>query len=45
MDDGAHRQSDDFLDQRLGYWIGFVTADAPATEDNVIELHCFGFPG
>jgi hypothetical protein len=38
----AHRQTDDFLDKRLGYWIGFVTADAPATEDNVIKLHLSG---
>ncbi len=38
----AHRQTDDFLDQRLGYRIGFVTADASATEDNVIKPHLFG---
>jgi hypothetical protein len=38
----AHRQTDDFLDQRPGYRIGFVTADASATEDNVIKPHLFG---
>src|SRR3984885_6959765 len=41
----AYRQADDFLNQLPGYWIGFVTADAAATEDNVIELHVAGIPG
>src|ERR1700679_3485713 len=29
----AYRQTDDFLNQRSGHWIGFVTADAPATKN------------
>jgi len=45
IDDGARIAKNDFLNQRLGYWIGFVTADAPATEDNVIKLHLLGIPG
>jgi hypothetical protein len=40
----AHRQTDDFLDQRPGYGIGLVTADASATEDNVIKPHLSGIP-
>src|ERR1700733_9515611 len=40
----AHRQTNDFRNQRLGYWIGLVTADTPATEDNVIKLHLCGIP-
>src|SRR3984885_1312345 len=40
----AHRQTNDFRNQRLGHWIGLVTADTPATEDNVIKLHLCGIP-
>ena len=40
----AHRQADDFLDQRLRHRIGLVAADAPATEDDVIKLHRRGIP-
>src|SRR6185503_5118618 len=39
---GTHRQADDFTDQRPGHRIGFVAADAPETEDDVIELHLSG---
>ncbi len=40
IDDGARiAKRDDFLDQRPGHGIGLVAADAPAAEDNVIELH------
>jgi hypothetical protein len=36
---GAHRQADDLLDQRPGDRIGLVAANAPAAQDDVIELH------
>src|SRR4051794_5349666 len=34
-----HRERDDLLDQRPGDRVGLVTADAPATEDDVVKLH------
>src|SRR5882762_11033403 len=40
----AHRQTNDFRNERLGYWIRFVTADTPATENNVIKLHMCRIP-